>query len=764
MLREFRVETEFVLNPEKLRTGSTPFVTRTRSGFQWTKRRSLLIFDEGHLFGGNGTLNSKLLASAEGIPSLVLSATIAESPLQLRALGYRLGLHNDRDFWRWCQRYGVRKGYFGGLEFDPESEEGIAGMIRLHESIFPHRGFRVDESEIAEQMPEHFETWEPLAVDHKRLKEIKAIYSKMEKAGEIEGITKALRERQAIELLKVPALTEEAVSIVEDGGSAIVFLNFSESIDSMLLSLTDTGVPCGVIDGRRSPRDCELARKHFENDETRIIIVQVAAGGVAIDLHDVNGKHPRVALICPQYSGAVEEQAIRRHVRAGAKTHATTRHLYVAGTVEEKAANTALAKRKNIERINRGLTTMSNKNTTTVEEARAEVTIETIEDRPHAEHGPSSLKFKAICPGWRSGGSSEAGDIAADRGRIGHAAVEKENPDMVPEDDPFLRDCVEGCITYVRRLKDTVEKESGGNFSVQDEIRVDFYKDQWGYFDRVIIDWTNKRAHLIDYKFAVYRYDANSPQFWAYVKGLFEAYPDKINEIIVHVPMPFRGAVDVERYVREPEHGTQPYFGLEPVATYDELCAKVSAIIEAAIRNNPAEYRVGRQCEYCSAAPGCPRLHNLAVAISEDFAPEELEAIPGIRDPEKIPEGAAGLIGQAKLLAPIMRSWAQKVDARAMEMILMEGTEIPGFRLKHRAAPARIIDPITAWKLVKDKLTPEQFAACSTLSITDLETAYADTFPRGKKNAARQELRELLLAERAAVTEGDIPYLSRIKN
>lgn len=147
MLREFRVDTLFVLNPEKLQTGSTPYLKKVGSKFEWVHRRALLIFDEGHQYGGNGTLNARMLAAAEGIPTLVLSATIAESPLQLRALGYRLGLHNDRDFWRWSQRYGVRKGYFGGLEFDPESEEGIDGMKRLHDSIFPHRGFRVDESE-----------------------------------------------------------------------------------------------------------------------------------------------------------------------------------------------------------------------------------------------------------------------------------------------------------------------------------------------------------------------------------------------------------------------------------------------------------------------------------------------------------------------------------------------------------------------------------------------------------------------------------------
>src|SRR6478752_2429602 len=51
--------------------------------------RCLLIFDEVHRFSGDKSRNAKLLASAPK-PLLMLSATVADSPLKLRAIGSQL--------------------------------------------------------------------------------------------------------------------------------------------------------------------------------------------------------------------------------------------------------------------------------------------------------------------------------------------------------------------------------------------------------------------------------------------------------------------------------------------------------------------------------------------------------------------------------------------------------------------------------------------------------------------------------------------------
>jgi hypothetical protein len=149
----------------------------------------------------------------------------------------------------------------------------------------------------------------------------------------------------------------------------------------------------------------------------------------------------------------------------------------------------------------------------------------------------------------------------------------------------------------------------------------------------------------------------------------------------------------------------------------------------------------------------------LAQAIAVKYKADELvlppEADPAlITDPEKM--------ALAKRIAPILKEWGEKVNARALELRL-SGVEIPGWELAEKSAPFQIKDPQLAWEAVKDQITPAAFAACADIKIGELEKAVARTAPKGQMAKAKMDLRVNLLSVGAARVEGVIPYLKKCK-
>jgi hypothetical protein len=358
------------------------------------------------------------------------------------------------------------------------------------------------------------------------------------------------------------------------------------------------------------------------------------------------------------------------------------------------------------------------------------------EERAHAEHSPSSLKEKAKCPGFRNDNTRDT--TAADRGTLGHLAVEKENLDVIPADDEFLRKCAGLCLQYLHALR-------AGITEPITDIRERRYvvQDQFGHIDHVMLHGST--AELVDYKFAWGKYEADSPQFWAYGVGIFDAHPE-VKTLKVHVLLPFQGIIDVCEWTRDGD--------------YERLSTQVAAIVAAARKNDPATYQTGEHCAWCNHRAECHKLNEVALTIAKKYQPDEL-ALPPEYDPALItdPEKMA----LAKRLAPILKGWAEKVDARALELRL-SGVEIPGWELAERASAFEIKDPQAAWEVVKDKITPEAFAACAKLKIGELEKAYARTAERGQMAKAKAALRDKLIDANAAKVDGTIQFLKKSKN
>jgi hypothetical protein len=728
-LEAFGIEPVFVENPEKLRAGNTPWVKKSGKDFKWTPETLLLVVDEVHMFAGYKSTNSKMLEAAP-YRTLMLSATAAESPLRMKAIGSKLGLFHPRAFWGWVRNMGAENGRWGGLEWDPKTTHNKLRMEYLHYSIFTTRGNRTPDEVLADQLPELRLCDEPIHLSSEDRDEILKLYSEMIDI-EDPAAVKNLRQRQAIELIKVPYLVERAKEIVEEGGSVVLFLNFHESIDKAAALL---GEMSETIDGRVSQELRQGSRDRFQANVLRCLVVQIGAGGQSIDLHDTHGNAPRTALLCPQFSGTAEEQAIGRVRRVGAKNRALALRLYAPGTVEQAALHLTRHKRENQQILNEGIMTQeTNRDIAEVSNAAAPTNHE---ERAHAEHSPSSLKEKAKCPGFRNDNARDT--TAADRGTLGHLAIEKENLDVIPADDEFLRKCAGLCLQYLRQLR---EKCGAG----LEEIRERRYivLDQFGHIDHIMLH--GDTAELVDYKFAWGKYEADSPQFWAYSIGIWDAHP-QINKITVHVLLPFQGVIDVVEWTRD--------------ADYDRLVTQVTAIIAAARRNDPASYMTGGHCSWCNNRAECPKLNSLALTIASKYQPEELALPPEydpaiITDPEKM--------ALAKKLAPILKDWSEKVNARALELRL-SGVEIPGYELKEKKSSFKITDPQAAWEVVKNKITPEAFAACAEVKIGELEKAVARTADRGQMAKAKAALRDALIDANAAKQDGTISYLEKSKN
>lgn len=354
------VEPVFILNYETLVRGNTDYLFREKKSFTWNFA-GLIVWDEVQRCKSYDSLNCKMLMAAwetQIIRCLCLSATAFQNPLEMRALGFVLGLHKNFNYWHWVISNGARKDRWGGFAW----RGSTAQLEAIHKSIFPARGVRIRIKDLKDAFPENQIIAEPLDLGNE--KEINAIYSEAQealddlKAKQItdypSAFTIILRARQRAEVLKVPILVELAEDLIKEGKSVIIFANFNETLNLLSKYLnTDCMVRGQDNDGKQqSPEDRQNNLDKFQNNESSIILCNIQAGGVGINLHDLSGDHPRVVLLCPTYNAVDLRQALGRAYRAGAKSSVTQRLVYAAGTVEERVCARVQAKLNNIDLLN----------------------------------------------------------------------------------------------------------------------------------------------------------------------------------------------------------------------------------------------------------------------------------------------------------------------------------------------------------------------------------------------------------------------------
>jgi hypothetical protein len=344
-----------------------------------------IIFDEVHRCNGVDSLNADVLVAAKRGPHKVLglSATLAHTPIQFRALGYLLDLHNlendkvgpsqigvkllSPSFKRWAENYGCRYDprWHGWKWFASEANQAET-MSQIRAAIIPERGVRVTADDIP-GFPERDIQAELYTIDEPE--KVNGAYSQMASAlGRLKEckdadkdpehpLTKILRLRQEVELLKVPVFAELAQDYLEKGFSIACFVNFRETI----LELQKLLPSARIIDGSPdSIRTRDKTTDLFQSNVCRSLLVNSDAGGICLSLHDLHGGFPRVGLVSPCFSAVTLRQVFGRFQRESGKSRAYYRVIFADGTIEKKIHSALVPKLNNIDALTDGDLTPEN--------------------------------------------------------------------------------------------------------------------------------------------------------------------------------------------------------------------------------------------------------------------------------------------------------------------------------------------------------------------------------------------------------------------
>lgn len=337
--------------------------------FHFHPNVGMVIFDEGHRCGALDSLNADMMFAArrEVNRSLVLSATAACSPLKMYAMGYFLDVHTGdydmplsgrKKFYSWACGYGVRREPMRGLQWRVTPAQQQIVMAEVRKQIIPARGVRVTVEDIP-GFPEREITSELYDLEEHGL--IDRLYSDMEDSlqrlaeranGDADPnhpLTATLRARQKIELLKVPIAVELARDYMEKGYSVGVFVNFSETIRELRQRLNCDCFIDGSPEGKRK-RQSNIDR--FQSHQSRLIIINNEAGGIAVDLPDLDGNHRRVGLVFPCFSAVTMRQVFGRFHRLVGKSICHYRIIFAAKTVETKVHKNLQTKLNNLDALN----------------------------------------------------------------------------------------------------------------------------------------------------------------------------------------------------------------------------------------------------------------------------------------------------------------------------------------------------------------------------------------------------------------------------
>ena len=366
------------LNYESIRTGRThmgewamlPRGSSQMKYFKWHKNIQLLIFDEFQRCRGHNTLNHQIAIGAKlsGVPTIGLSATFGESPMDLRALGYLSGWFDYYDFYRWVQNHNCVKPFGSNkwLFVEKNNKSTLDVMAELRAKLMG-RGSGISIADLGDKFPKNV-----IAPELYRIKdaskvsrlygEVSEVYGKLQqrRAGDKDpehGLTATLRERQEIELLKVPLMVEMLESEISQGRSAVVFCNFLFTIEALSKKLKhyDPAIITGAGGWdydilRRTGENTDVAVDRFQRNRTYLALAQSDIGGVGLGFHDLY-ERPRTSIINPHWSAMVFCQILGRIHRDGALSPALQKFPLIEGTIEERVYEALVRKRSHLQTL-----------------------------------------------------------------------------------------------------------------------------------------------------------------------------------------------------------------------------------------------------------------------------------------------------------------------------------------------------------------------------------------------------------------------------
>lgn len=386
ILSAFKLKAVTVINYEKICRGNTKWLKwkklqdpmqpynesakRQLPEFKFDPN-TLIVVDEGHKCKGTDTSNSWMLVALklQGYKVLVSSATVATSPLEMKAFGFMTNLHALYNFRDFCRVHGAELlPQYGAMSFNLASSEAREAMMQLNEYLFDTTkcASRMKVEDFGKQFPESHIVAEAYDLGSNESK-IQAVYddmeaelAKLEEKAEnySEHIFAVMMEaRRKAELCKVPLFVEMVEDLYDEGKSVVLFLNFTDSVDAVVKRLDKMKKfkdQIGYIVGGQSEKARVSDINAFQSDNKRVLVVNIAAGGTGVSLHDLNGKFPRASIISPNWSAYNMRQALGRIWRLEGKTKSYQRIVYAAKCIEENICHRVQHKLACLDTLNDG--------------------------------------------------------------------------------------------------------------------------------------------------------------------------------------------------------------------------------------------------------------------------------------------------------------------------------------------------------------------------------------------------------------------------
>jgi superfamily II DNA or RNA helicase len=181
-------------------------------------------------------------------------------------------------------------------------------------------------------------------------------------------LTRALRLRQEISILKIDDTVDFVVQLLQEGNAVVIYTTFiatATAIYSKLMKphkvdddMIITPRPSIIFDESKMLKggygDRQSNVDKFQNNTNDVIIVTTQSGGVGLDLHDLHGKGRAAVFNDIPDSPTIFKQALGRINRIGAKSKAIQYIICCAGSIEEGICDKARAHIMNMDMINDG--------------------------------------------------------------------------------------------------------------------------------------------------------------------------------------------------------------------------------------------------------------------------------------------------------------------------------------------------------------------------------------------------------------------------
>jgi Protein of unknown function (DUF2800) len=307
----------------------------------------------------------------------------------------------------------------------------------------------------------------------------------------------------------------------------------------------------------------------------------------------------------------------------------------------------------------------------------------------------------------------------ADKGTRGHAVLAGRLP---PEEltHAETRDVEKLYAKYQAQLADWLAGDQVTRSLIETEFvyRAKLKPIYSGHPDQVIFAG-ERRAFIPDFKFS-----------WQPLNGMTATN----RQLMAYVPL-------VKQRYPELESITTSIIALSnrknPPALFkahDIKAAEIWALSVAKRAYDPGEKHPdpGPWCQYCSGKILCPVWEGQIAELAAKEADE----------PDAITDEALSQI------APKLSSAKKVIDrlqARLEQRVREAPEKFPEWTFKPGRVIRKIVNPLKAWKLVRDRISPDEFIQGCDPSIVSLEEAFHKHFP-GTRKESDAELERLLAA------------------